>query len=225
MTAGWKCLARDQVWVNDNLLPDSVVDMILNSWKDSAEYQEVAQAGMKYLVTPTNYHYNGVTNKIAQYDYIQNRVLTEMNEFYPAIFGKAAPVENLSYMQYFMKTAVPNVSFYDLHSEPSIAEDEHFGDAVFMLYLSDEVDGEIVFPSESDAQPHVTPAYEETLKVMSVDYVPTTVSITPKKNRCVVLRTGTPHYVNICSGERYCISGMSFADGSYKDRWKSFDNK
>lgn len=216
----WKCLATNQVWVTDNFLKDKDVDFILDSWNSSAEYQEVAQSGMKYLVTPTNYHYNNVTNRVENYYEIQQKVLTELNPFYKSVFGKTAPTKDLSYMQYFLKTAVPNVSFYDLHSEPSINEEHHFGDAVFMLYLSDEIDGEIVFPNEEAAQLHITPAYKETCKLIEVKYVTETISITPKRNRCVVLRTGVPHYVNKCSGMRYCISGMSFADADYKSRWK-----
>jgi len=216
----WKCLANNQVWIADNFLKADDVDFILDSWNSSAEYQEVAQMGMKYLVTPTNYHYNNVTNRVANYYEIQQKVLAELNLFYKSVIGKNAPTENLSYMQYFLKTAVPNVSFYDLHSEPSVNEKHHFGDAVFMFYLSDEIDGEIVFPNEKDAQPHITPPYEETCKLIKVEYVKETVSVTPKKNSCLVLRTGVPHYVNKCSGIRYCISGMSFADADYKNRWK-----
>lgn len=216
----WKCLATDQVWVADDFLPEDDVNFILDSWNSSASYQEVSQSGMKYLVTPTNYHYNNVSNKVENYFEIQNKVLTELNLFYEKTFGKAAPTENLSYIQYFLKTAVPNVSFYDLHCEPSISEEQNFGEAVFMLYLSDETDGEIVFPNEEDAQPYITAPYEETCELIDVQYVNKTVSITPKRNRCVVLRTGVPHYVNKCSGLRFCIQGMSFADQDYKNRWK-----
>ena len=217
----WKCVANDQVWVNDNFLPTDYINFILNSWNETATYQNVEQQGMKYLVTPTNYHYSSVSNKIQNYNNIQQTVLTEINKFYPSIVGQKAPTKNLSYLQYFMKTAVPNVSFYDLHCEPSILEEEHFGPAVFMLYLGDEDDGEIIFPNETDAQEHITPAYENTCKLINVSYVKQTVSIIPKKNKCVVLRTGTPHYVNKCSGLRYCISGMSFANADYQNRWKS----
>lgn len=220
MNSQWECLAYNQVWMKDNFLTDEMLELVLTSWNESAKYQEVAQGGMKYLVTPTDYHYNNVSNKINNYSTIQREILDTLNPFYLKKFGKTAPDENLSYIQYFLKTAVPNVSFYDLHCEPSTDETEHFGDAVFMLYLSDETDGELVFPTEADAQSKITPAYEETCKLINVKYVNETVSITPKKNRCVVLRTGVPHYVNVCSGMRYCISGMSFADADYKNRWK-----
>lgn len=217
----WECLAEDQVWVTDNFLTTDQIASIMQSWNETADYQAVEQQGMKYLVTPTNYHYNSVSNKIANYNSIKDSVLTEINKFYPIVFGMPAPTENLSYMQYFMKTATPNVSFYDLHCEPSTDEEEHFGEAVFMLYLSDEIDGEIVFPNVTDEVPHITPAYEETCGLINVKNVENTVSITPKANRCVVIRTGVPHYVNKCSGLRHCIQGMSFAGADYRDRWKT----
>jgi|AntAceMinimDraft_1070359.scaffolds.fasta_scaffold08667_2 hypothetical protein len=220
MLENWKCISDDQVWVTDNFLSNDQIDFILDSWNKSAEYQEVHQKGMKYLVTPTNYHYQGVNNTILEYNKIQDLILTQINLFYSDVFKKTAPTTNLSYLQYFMKTAVPNVSFYDLHCEPSVEETEHFGDAVFMLYLSDETDGEIIFPNEQDAQQYITPAYQETCRLINVNYVKETVSITPKKNKCVVLRTGVPHYVNKCSGYRYCIQGMSFASDDYRSRWK-----
>ena len=214
----WKEHCNGNVWITENLLSDAELDLITANWKQADT--EVYQAGMKYLVTPTDYHYNGVMDKISNQQEIQQIVIGKLNVLYQKLFQKTAPDHNLNYMQFFFKEAVPNKSFYALHAEPSVNEKEHFGEAVFMLYLTDEIDGEIVFPSKEDAKPLFTNSYRKTLSEMTVTYSDNTTSILPKKNRCVVLRTGIAHYVNKCSGLRKCISGMSFAEDNYKNRWK-----
>lgn len=214
----WNEVADNHVWVMDDFLSKNELDLILNNWINPDT--EIQQSGMKYLVNPTDYHYNGVMVKIANQQEVQTFVITKLNDLYTKVFGKKAPCTDLNYMQFFLKESTPNKSFYSLHSEPSVNEKEHFGEGVFMLYLSDEDDGEIVFPSEKDATPLFTKEYLKTLEEMTVTYSEKTVKIKPKKNRCVVLRTGIPHYVNMCSGTRKCISGMSYASDDYKNRWK-----
>jgi hypothetical protein len=72
-----------------------------------------------------------------------------------------------------------------------------YGPWVFMFYLTDEIDGN--FCTEG-------------------------LSITPKRNRLLTIKTGFEHWVEHCSGERLNITGWSFATTEIIERWKTPQN-
>ena len=108
------------------------------------------------------------------------------------LIGQEIPTDNLEPMQLFAKQFDKN-SFCAPHSE----DPEYYGDWVFMLYLTDEVDGELC---------------TESLKIL------------PKRNRLVLMRTGFEHWVEKCSGARLNISGWPFATKEVRQRWKEKDS-
>lgn len=77
---------------------------------------------------------------------------------------------------------------------PHFEDPEIYGDWTFMLYLTNEKDGELT----SDG-----------------------ISVLPKRNRLVLMKTGDIHTVNICSGRRLNISGWPYATDEVFNRWKS----
>jgi len=105
------------------------------------------------------------------------------------IIRQPLPAKDLEPMQLFAKKFTPS-SFIDKHKE----DPEIYGDWVWMLYLTDETDGELCTDD---------------------------MTILPKRNRLVVMRTGFDHWVNPCSGPRINISGWPFATAEVRARWKT----
>ena len=131
----------------------------------------------------TEYEWQMIKNNIRTSDE-RYMLLSEIGE----IIGQTLPVRDLEPMQLFAKKFTPS-SFIDRHKE----DPEVYGDWVWMLYLTDETDGELCTDD---------------------------MSILPKRNRLVVMRTGFDHWVNPCSGARINISGWPFATEQVRALWK-----
>lgn len=112
------------------------------------------------------------------------RLLSEIGEY----IGSPIPVNNLEPMQLFAKKFT-KTSIIDRHKE----DPEIYGNWVWMLYLTDEIDGALC---------------TDTMKIL------------PKRNRLVLMNTGFDHWVEECSGERINISGWPFMTTEVRDRWK-----
>ena len=104
------------------------------------------------------------------------------------IIGKHIPTDNLEPIQLFAKQFDKN-SFCAPHTE----DPKYYGDWVFMLYLTDEIDGALCTPD---------------------------MRVLPKRNRLVVMHTGFEHWVEKCSGTRLNVTGWPFATAEVRDRWK-----
>ena len=78
--------------------------------------------------------------------------------------------------------------------DPHKEDPKIYGDWVWMLYLTNEKDGAL--HSEG-------------------------VSVLPKENRLVLMKTGTLHHVDPCSGDRLNLSGWPFITSQVRDRWKT----
>lgn len=206
----WKTLCEDQIWAMDDFLSQDELDHVLEEWKLFKSFRVVEQQQEEYLIAPIYYHSNQPKRPPRSRKQIQRFVIEKLNTLYIDVLGKAAATENLTYGQFYFKENEPNVSRYDLHIEPDPEDDDRFGDCVFMLYLSDEDDGPLICPSEKDAQELINDTYEKSVANMKVKYVKETQSILPRKNRCVVVRNGTPHYVPVSTGIRKCVTGWSF---------------
>jgi len=105
-----------------------------------------------------------------------------------AVLGFSLPTEDLEPMQLFAKKFDEN-SFIAPHREdPAV-----YGGWVWMYYLTDEIDGELITPG---------------------------MTILPRRNRLVVMTTGEIHSVEPCSGERLNLSGWPFASDQVRALWK-----
>ena len=105
------------------------------------------------------------------------------------IYKQEVPVDDLNMMQLFAKKFDTN-SYCAKHSE----NPKMYGQWVFMLYLTDEIDG---------------------------NFCTNSLSITPKRNLLIAAETGFEHWVERCSGKRLNITGWSFATTEVIERWKT----
>lgn len=210
----WQSLIENEVWVCENFLPNTMVDDILEKMSNSDE-KTLDGADAKHLVGNTYYNYN-VVNDLRHIEEYRTFIIDKLNTLYEPVFGKTAQTENLSPLNYFFKTFNPKVSKYDLHTESP----ELFGDAVFMLYLSDEPDGALRIPSRSQCMDMMTDGFRDMMSKVDVRFAGPK-SIMPTRNKCVVMRVGLAHLVEPCSGARPCITGWNFASDEYI---KSYSN-
>ena len=210
----WQSLIENEVWVCENFLPNTMVDDILEKMSNSDE-KTLDGADAKHLVGNTYYNYN-VLNDLRHIEEYRTFIIDKLNTLYEPVFGKTAKTEDLSPLNYFFKTFNPKVSKYDLHTESP----ELFGDAVFMLYLSDEPDGALRIPSRSQCMDMMTDGFRDMMSKVDVRFAGPK-SIMPTRNRCVVMRVGLAHLVEPCSGARPCITGWNFASDEYI---KSYSN-
>jgi hypothetical protein len=204
-------------YIIDNFIDDLYIDKILNKIKSSPSV-ELNGNVEKHLVGKTDYQYNVFRDNIRQDSDIKNHVFTKLNNFYQKELKKTCPIENINPLNFFTKSFDPQKSFYDLHAE----DPKYFGDAVFMLYLTDEEDGELVLPSLDDSKNLWTEGFHTMMKNIDIEFVKHTVEIKPKKNRCVIVKVGVAHYVRKCSGKRYTLTGWSFASDEY---YRKFYNR
>ena len=210
----WQSLIENEVWVCENFLPNTMVDDILEKMSDSDE-KTLDGADAKHLVGNTYYNYN-VLNDLRHIEEYRTFIIDKLNTLYEPVFGKTAQTEDLSPLNYFFKTFNPKISKYDLHTESP----ELFGDAVFMLYLSNEPDGALRIPSRSQCMDMMTEGFRDMMSKVDVRFAGPK-SIMPTRNKCVVMRVGLAHLVEPCSGARPCITGWNFASDEYI---KSYSN-
>jgi len=204
----WQSLIDNEVWVCENFLPNTMVDDMLEKMSNSDE-KTLDGADAKHLVGNTYYNYN-VLNDLRHIKEYRTFIIDKLNTLYEPVFGKTAQTEDLSPLNYFFKTFNPKVSKYDLHTESP----ELFGDAVFMLYLSDEPDGALKIPSRSQCMDMMTDGFRDMMSKVDVRFAGPK-SIMPTRNKCVVMRVGLAHLVEPCSGNRPCVTGWSFASDEY----------
>lgn len=113
------------------------------------------------------------------------QLLNEIGKY----INKTLPTEDLEPMQLFAKKFTTSSRISKHKEDPKV-----YGDWVYMLYLTDENDGELCTDS---------------------------LRILPKRNRLVLMRTGFEHWVEPCSGSRINISGWPFASKDIRAKWKA----
>lgn len=188
--SGIKTLIEGQVWVIDPFLDQADFDFLFNKYcKADIDMLHVNNKDMKPLMADTNMSYRVLS--IEHFAPIYQSIESHLDIQLPERQSKLA-------MQY--KRFMTDDS-YDLHAEdPKI-----YGDLVYVMYMSDEVDGRIIFPSEHE---HITSkGFQEMQQMFGVTFAPETVNYTPKANTCVVMKTGIAHMVEPCSGRRDSIAG------------------
>ena len=212
----FKAVEPGKVWVCDDFLSQPELEHILNEWDKFGDWDTVEQEQDKAYVSNIYYSYERPKEQ-PTYQHkgrIVRNVVDRLNPLYKREFGEAAPKYGYDLVknQFYFKEHKIGESRFDLHAEPTPADENSFGHCVFMLYLSDEVDGAIICPSEQDAADAgmITDSFKDGVNGISIDWCKNTVETMPKVNRCIVMKTGTPHYVPPCSGRRKCITGWSF---------------
>lgn len=210
--SSWQEIIPNEIWSYDNFLPDDVVEMMLTDI-DSAKEKTLDGNDYTHIFGATYYNYN-VLNELRQKTIYKDAVIDRLNIFYKSKFNLESTKDNLTPLQFFFKTFNPAKSKYDLHTEnPNM-----LGPLVFMLYLSNEVDGALVIPNREQCQPLITEGFKEQMQHVDVRFVGP-YKILPKKNTCIVMNVGIAHLVEPCSGSRPCVTGWSFASNDYMNKW------
>jgi hypothetical protein len=201
-------------YIIDNFIDEKYIDRILKNMEGTS-CAVLDGKVEKHLVGYTDYQYYVYRDNIRDDDDIKSHVFDKLNFFYNKELGKTCNTTEINPLNFFTKKFEPNKSFYNLHTE----DPQYFGDIVFMLYLSDEVDGELVLPSFEDSKELWTDGFNTMMQNIDIKFVENSVKILPKRNRCVFVKVGLAHYVKPCSGHRYTLSGWSFASDEYYKRF------
>lgn len=212
MKDNWQELVPNEIWAYENFLSADLVDSMLSDIS-TAGTKTLDGEDAKHLVGKTYYNYN-VLNELRHNKTYKTAVINGLNTLYAQKFNKTAPLSDLSALNYFFKTFNPHKSKYDLHTESP----QLFGDAVFMLYLSDEQDGALVIPTRTECDTIMTDGFREMMQKVDVRFAGP-YRILPKKNMCVVMRVGLAHLVEPCSGLRPCVTGWNFASKEYMEKY------
>lgn len=203
-------MLKEKVWIIDNFLNEDIVNQIIENMSIS-DVNQLDGKKEKHLVGITLYNYNVHRDSIRSNNFLKKHLFERLNRFYESTLNKTADIDNLNPLQLFTKSFSPGEGYYELHTE----DPKYFGDIVFMIYLTDEKDGNLVLPSKDDAKKVWNDGFTEMIKNLNVEYIDETLAITPKRNRCVFMKVGVAHYVERCSGNRLCVSGWSFAGEEY----------
>jgi len=193
----YNTLVPNSVWLFENFLSDEHVAYLEREYvyKDF-DMIHVNNKEFKPLMADTDMSYRVITMDIYKpiYDRLNELTLTE--------FNKKLKLEKTSGLNMQYKRFLGN-DFYALHAEDC----KKYGDLVYIYYLSDEQDGELVLPCRNDALDEWSQGFQEMTQQFHVEFSPKTISITPQKNTCVVMKTGIAHKVNSCTGRRDSIAG------------------
>ncbi len=149
---------------------------------------------------------------------VYSEIVSSLNSLFTKIDSKTIQETVPKTSNLFLKV-FKDGSHYDLHSE----DQNVFGGFAYVLYLTDEDSGDLIFPSFDDQE--IFRSEEEKINWQnmwsklnetgqSVQYLKESLCLKPQKNTFVVFRTGVPHkvspYVEQGLG-RYCLTGFPFA--------------
>lgn len=193
----YKTLVPDNVWLFEDMLDeDSLTYLETEYVNNDFDMIHVNNKDFKPLMADTDMSYRVVTMDIYTPIYDALAMLTQ------AELGKTLTYEKTSGLNMQYKR-FEGTDFYALHAEDS----KKYGDLVYILYLTDEEDGELTLPSYDDAAAEWSNGFDEMTQQFDISFSPETISILPRRNRCIVMRTGIAHKVDACLGRRDSIAG------------------
>ena len=223
----WKTLVTEEVWQCEDFLEESNLEAVLHEMR-KAEVK-ILDAGQARVVSSGYYNYNlhnwGLGHA-PQYLPLRRTIFAHLNELFASRMANTFDGSLCNPMQLFSKS-FNSSSQYEVHTEP----EELFGAYAFIIYLQDEKEGALRFIAESDLESlfetpqHSRLAWAENVKFLrangqSVRFIGD-LKILPRRNLCVVFRTGSAHYVDPIQDQanelvRPCIAGWPFAFGFEK---------
>ena len=193
----YKTLVENKVWLFEDFLSPEDFNYLEETYvSKDFDMIHVNNKDFKPLMADTGMSYRVITMDIYEPIYAALNDLS-VNEFGRSMECIKTSGLNMQYKRF------EGSDFYDLHAEDSVK----YGDLVYIMYLTDETDGELVLPSYEDAQREWTAGFQQMTEQFKVGFSDKTISITPKKNTCAVMRTGIAHIVRECSGRRDSIAG------------------
>lgn len=195
-----KTLVPNSAWLVTDFLSDDDFQYLHDQYVGKQlDMIHINNADFKPLMADTDMSYRAVTMDI--YKPIYDALEPIVNDH----FEQSLPLEKTSGLNMQYKRFEQD-DFYALHAE----DRSKYGDVVYIMYLSDESDGELVLPSFEDAQKEWSTGFQEMTEQFSITFADNTVTVTPQANTCVIMRTGLAHIVRRCSGSRDSIAGWPF---------------
>lgn len=190
--SGLTTLVDNQVWSIDNFLAADDFNYLLDTYVNKDfDMIHVNNKDFVPIMADTDMSYRVVSIPIFRpiIDSIEQHLNIKLN----LSTSKLA-------MQY--KRFLEN-DHYALHAEDA----SKYGDYVYIMYLTDEKDGELIIPSYEDAMKENTVGFDQMREMFDITFAPETITYKPKANTCVVMKTGIAHIVRKCSGRRDSIAG------------------
>lgn len=223
----WTELIPNEVWWSNDFLNPSTYARVMQGFVES-KVSVLDGRNRKHAVGDTFYNYNVVKLPVRDDRQLVSEVFGKINEVLVQQGDELLnPASELGYLQFFAKS-FNQESRYDLHAESRAM----FGKYVFVNYLSDEETGELVFPTEAEAEsflaqhPDNLKGWEETKITCANENNPIRyigpLTIKPRKNSCALFVTGAAHYVNpiLDGGTRPSLSGWPYATDAYVEWYK-----
>jgi hypothetical protein len=188
-----KTLIENQAWVIEDFLSEDDYTSLTNQLvMDNTEMTHINNINTKPLMYDTDMSYRVKT--IPHFQPIYNSIEQNLNIKLP----KPQYRLNMQYKRFLDDDS------YGLHAENK----DIFGEYAYIMYLTDEEDGYIILPSKKDHRP--SDGFKEMQEMFEITFASKTVSYLPKKNTCLIMRTGIAHMVTPCTGRRDNITGWPF---------------
>tara|TARA_A100001011_G_C14292477_1_gene836884 strand:- start:38 stop:724 length:687 start_codon:yes stop_codon:yes gene_type:complete len=225
----WKELVDNEVWYTEDFIKENTVDKVLSKIK-SAETKVLDGNEQPHIISKSYYNYNHVKYNVREDSGVVAQIVVKLNEVLEVVHKPLhiQDIDESNVLQFTVKTFNSN-SIYNVHTERK----DIYGQFVFVMYLTDEEGGELIFPDQFMLNKH----FEEYPKERSnwVDfkkklgevnqdpYLIGPIVIKPKRNTCILFRVGSAHYVNpvvnAVPGCRPVITGWPFAGLKWKEKF------
>lgn len=199
----WQTLLENELYLNDDFLPTEMLDDIAPKI-DPQKFKTINNKNTPPVMFDTNFDYSLLVDADFRDLPLRHFIFEKLNVLVKDVWGVNLPTGSLHHMQYFFKQNNPESGVaFELHAE----DVKIYGPVVFMLYLSDENDGQLETPSAEDAQEDWGSGFQDMINSFPIRFSPSTISVYPRRNRCVVMSTGLAHRVRKSNGSRPNISG------------------
>ena len=221
----WKSIVKDEIWIAEEFLAQEICDELCRRAERSRAFRMAPGETIRSVfdsihVNPTLYdytiHYVGIRGETSLQNLYENR----LNDFFQSIgHSESMAFDPQKTLQFFLKSFSEN-SFYEAHVEPV----SRYGEFAFIHFLEDCEGGDLVFPDHSDLENWLCrhPEQRQIFDKMREDFVERgepfrvigPVTIAPRKNMCLVFRTGSVHWVDpLVNGggvQRRVVTGWPF---------------
>ena len=230
----WKELIPNEVWWTEDFLNLEIYNDLMNILSQDAR-KEIDGRKRAHAIGETFYHYDLIKTNVRKNNVLIKEVFEKLNTLITSLGDPPIDyTQSLNELQFFAKCFSKD-SRYALHTESRTM----FGKYVFVNYLTDETSGELVFPNKETANDYLKvnldnkKGWDETIESLKkegneVRYAGH-LSITPKKNCCIVFTTGIAHWVEPVTNSknilpRACLTGWVNASDSYMKWEQSLKN-
>lgn len=193
-----------EIWVTEEFLPKEMCYEVLDKIKNSETQILRSTEGIQRCFKSLDINYNTYDYIVYHYDIrtdakVLNAVSDRLDELL-MLDGLKAPRENLNALQCFVKS-FGTESHYDLHAESATK----YGKWGFIHYLSDEDEGDLIFPDNKmleeylEAHPEQKETWEGNKKILESFGEKTSVIgpfvMKPRFNHCIFFKTQSAHWV------------------------------